>query len=189
MGLSEMSPVCPDVLQMDLEDIVEKIQKFQRITPREALYLFTHSDLISLGSLANQRRFALHPELRVTYVVDRNINYTNICVSKCRFCAFYRPAGHPEGYVLSKDVLAKKIQETIDLGGTQILLILLQGGIHPDLDLDFYIDMLEFIRDRFAIHVHRQALPPFPEEGRKSSAMISAVRFLRGNAMHPNGLK
>ncbi len=164
-----MSLVCSDVSQMNLENIIEKIQDVQRITAQEALCLFTGSDLITLGTLANQRRFALHPEPQVTYVVDRNINYTNICVSKCRFCAFYRPAGHPEGYVLSKDVLAKKIQETIDLGGTQILL---QGGIHPDLALDFYVDMLEFIRGRFDIHVHGFSPPEIFFLARQSKLSI-----------------
>jgi cyclic dehypoxanthinyl futalosine synthase len=87
----------------------------------------------------------------VTYVVDRNINYTNVCVSGCRFCAFYRPPGHPEAFLLSRNELARKIAETLRLGGTQILI---QGGIHPELGIAFYEDLLRFIKGNFHIHVH-----------------------------------
>jgi cyclic dehypoxanthinyl futalosine synthase len=109
------------------------------------------ADLLTLGSLANARRWHVHPEPGVTYVIDRNINYTDICVSGCRFCAFFKAPGRDGGYVITRDELAEKIQETLDLGGTQILL---QGGMHPDLDLAFYEDMLRFIKDRFGIHIH-----------------------------------
>jgi cyclic dehypoxanthinyl futalosine synthase len=93
----------------------------------------------------------LHPEPVVTYVNDRNINYTNVCISGCRFCAFYRTPDSKDGYVLSRRELANKIQETLDLGGTQILL---QGGLHPGLDLSFYEQMLRFIKERFFVHIH-----------------------------------
>ena len=97
-------------------------------------------------------RLARHPEPVVTYIVDRNINYTNICACGCRFCAFFRPPGHPEGYVLAREELAAKVEETVALGGYQILL---QGGMHPDLHLDFYTGMLAFLRDRFpGVAVH-----------------------------------
>jgi cyclic dehypoxanthinyl futalosine synthase len=131
------------------DDIIKKIEENKRINSQEALALYQNADLLTLGSLANQKRFLLHPEKIVTYVVDRNINYTNICVSGCRFCAFYQSV--ERGYILSKRELAEKIQETIDLGGTQVLL---QGGMHPDLEIDFYVDMLTFIKDHFDIHVH-----------------------------------
>ena len=97
-------------------------------------------------------RLALHPEPIVTYIVDRNINYTNVCASKCRFCAFYRTEDHPEGYVLAGGALAGKVEETIALGGYQILL---QGGMHPGLALDFYTGMLKDLKARFpevAVH-------------------------------------
>jgi len=96
-------------------------------------------------------RKTLHPQGIVTFIVDRNINYTNICINHCLFCAFWRTKDHPEAYVISKQELARKIEETIDQGGTQILL---QGGVNPDLGLDFYIEMLRFIKENFKIHVH-----------------------------------
>jgi len=106
--------------------IIEKVTSNERIDYKEALTLFTDADTLALADLANKRRQALHPEPVVTYVVDRNINYTNVCVSGCLFCAFYRPLNHPEAYIISKKDLKKKIEETLSLGGTQILL---QGGL------------------------------------------------------------
>ncbi|MEX1301868.1 MAG: cyclic dehypoxanthinyl futalosine synthase [Desulfotignum sp.] len=134
-----------------LSEIIEKIQLHQRIDTREAGTLIKEADLLTLGLLANATRFYFHSDPVVTYVIDRNINYTNICVSGCRFCAFFKAPGQEGGYVISRTELADKIQETLDLGGTQILL---QGGMHPDLDLAFYEDMLGFIKDRFGIHIH-----------------------------------
>lgn len=131
--------------------IIEKIRRHERIDTKEAGLLMKEADLLTLGSLANARRWHVHPEPGVTYVIDRNINYTDICVSGCRFCAFFKAPGRDGGYVITRDELAEKIQETLDLGGTQILL---QGGMHPDLDLAFYEDMLRFIKDRFGIHIH-----------------------------------
>jgi cyclic dehypoxanthinyl futalosine synthase len=135
----------------DLTDIIEKIRRHQRIDTKEGGLLMKEADLLTLGSLANARRWHVHPKPEVTYVIDRNINYTNICVSGCRFCAFFKAPGQDGGYAITHDELADKIQETLDLGGTQILL---QGGMHPDLDLAFYEDMLRFIKDRFGIHIH-----------------------------------
>jgi cyclic dehypoxanthinyl futalosine synthase len=123
----------------------------RRLGLEEALDLYRRADLLFLGSRAHGVRMALHPERVVTYVVDRNINYTNVCVSGCRFCAFYRPPGHPEAFLLSRNELAEKITETLRLGGTQILI---QGGIHPDLGIAFYEDLLRFIKANFNIHVH-----------------------------------
>lgn len=124
----------------------------QRLTPQATRELYEQQSVFALGRMAHARRLELHPEPLVTYIVDRNINYTNVCVSGCRFCAFFRAPGDPEGYVLSRDELAAKVQETVDLGGYQILL---QGGMNPDLDLDFYTGMLSFLKERFpqvAIH-------------------------------------
>jgi cyclic dehypoxanthinyl futalosine synthase len=84
-------------------------------------------------------------------VVDRNINYTNVCINRCRFCAFYRDPGSPDSYLLTREELSKKIEETLEQGGTQILL---QGGLHPELDIDYYVDLLRFIKDRYRINVH-----------------------------------
>ncbi|MFA5353844.1 MAG: cyclic dehypoxanthinyl futalosine synthase [Thermodesulfovibrionales bacterium] len=123
----------------------------KRITREEALKLLTGSDLLELGEMADEMRKGLHPEGRGTFIVDRNINYTNVCINKCRFCAFYRDEDSPEAYILSKDEISRKIDETIALGGTQILL---QGGIHPGLDLDYYKDLLSSIKERYRINVH-----------------------------------
>lgn len=121
-----------------------------RITRKEARHWY-QEDLLLLGQTAQQRRISLHPEPAVTYVVDRNINYTNICISGCRFCAFYQGLDSPTAYVLSFETLGKKIQETLDLGGTQILL---QGGLHPKLTLDYFQELLRWIKARYKIHIH-----------------------------------
>ncbi len=120
-----------------------------RLTPDEAMPLWD-LDILTLGRWANFTRRRRHPEARVTYVVDRNVNYTNICLSGCRFCAFFRPPGHPEGYVLSWEELARKLEETLALGGTGILL---QGGLNPDLPLSYYEELVRFIR-RTGLQVH-----------------------------------
>jgi cyclic dehypoxanthinyl futalosine synthase len=121
------------------------------MTRAEALELFRDPDLIGIGMAADAVRRRLHPEGIVSYIIDRNINYTNFCTEYCTFCAFYRPLGHAEGYILDKEVIFQKIQETIDLGGTGILM---QGGLHPDLKIDWYEDLLRSIKQRFAIHLH-----------------------------------
>ena len=121
------------------------------ITRDEALELLRSSDLIGTGMAADALRRRLHPEGVVSYIIDRNINYTNFCTESCSFCAFYRPMGHPEGYVLDKQTLFDKIQETLELGGTGILM---QGGLDPDLKIEWYEDLLGSIKQRFRIHLH-----------------------------------
>ncbi len=116
------------------------------ITRQQALDLFASDDLIGIGMEADAVRRRLHPEGVVTYIIDRNINYTNVCTEYCSFCAFYRPYGHAESYVLSKEVIFEKIQETVDLGGTGILM---QGGLHPNLKIEWYEDLLRSIKRRF----------------------------------------
>lgn len=122
----------------------------------DALELYEKAGFHELGHMAHAVRLSKHPEPFVSYVVDRNINYSNICVCGCRFCAFFRAPGHPEGYVLSREELATKIEETLSLGGTQILM---QGGHHPDLPLSFYEEMLQFIKTSFPIHIHAFSPP------------------------------
>ncbi|KAF0184166.1 MAG: hypothetical protein FD164_492 [Nitrospirae bacterium] len=122
-----------------------------RISRQKALNLLQKADLLELGALADAARKELHPEGRATFIVDRNINYTNVCINRCTFCAFYRDAGSPEAYVLPESELFRKIEETIALEGTQILL---QGGLHPDLDLDYYTGLLRRIKERFEIAIH-----------------------------------
>ena len=133
-----------------MEKIEQKVLAGERISGEEFMALATKGDFYQLGFLANAVRRRLHPEPVVTYVIDRNINYTDICISACTFCAFFKAPEDKGGSVLSQDELARKIEETKALGGTQILL---QGGLHPDLPLEFYEEMLRFMKG-LDIHVH-----------------------------------
>jgi cyclic dehypoxanthinyl futalosine synthase len=126
------------------------------MTRAEAIDLFNSDDLVGLGMAADQVRRKLHPEGVVSYIIDRNINYTNFCTEYCSFCAFYRPPGHEEGYVHPQEVIFDKIRETISLGGTGILM---QGGLHPDLKIEWYEDLLRGIKQRFEIWCHCFSAP------------------------------
>jgi cyclic dehypoxanthinyl futalosine synthase len=126
------------------------------MTRAEAIDMFHSDDLIGIGMAADAVRRRLHPDGIVSYIIDRNINYTNFCTEYCSFCAFYRPMGHSEGYVHSKETIFEKIQETIDLGGTGILM---QGGLHPDLKIEWYEDLLRSIKTRFNIWTHCFSAP------------------------------
>jgi len=134
-----------------LDLITRKVADGRRLDSSEGLHLLQRADLLTLGELANQVRKRLHPERIVTFIIDRNINYTNICVNKCKFCAFYREAGSSEAYLLSKQELFSKIEETIAQGGTQILM---QGGVHPDLGIEYFEELFSSIKSRFTIQVH-----------------------------------
>ena len=126
------------------------------ISREEALDLFRSDDLIGIGMAADAVRRKLHREGVATYIIDRNTNYSNLCTEYCSFCAFYRPMGHAEGYVLDHETIFQKIQETIDLGGTGILM---QGGLNPDLKIEWYEDLLRSIKQRFRIHLHCFSAP------------------------------
>jgi cyclic dehypoxanthinyl futalosine synthase len=126
------------------------------MTRAQAIDLFLSNDLVGIGLEADAIRRKLHPDNVVSYIIDRNINYTNFCTEYCSFCAFYRPMGHTEGYVLPKETIFDKIQETIDLGGTGILM---QGGLHPDLKIEWYEDLLRSIKQRFNIWCHCFSAP------------------------------
>ena len=126
------------------------------IAREEALELFQSDDLIGLGMQADAVRRKWHPEGIVTYIIDRNINYTNFCTEFCTFCAFYRPMGHAEGYILSQQTIFDKIQETLDLGGTGVLM---QGGLHPDLKIEWYEDLFRAIKRRVPIHLQCLSAP------------------------------
>ena len=134
------------------EDIQKKIFNGQSISREEASYLHQECSFLELGQLANSIREKQNPGKVVTYLVDRNINYTNVCNSDCSFCAFYRhDPKHPDSYVLSKEQLSKKIEETIELGGSRILL---QGGHNDQLPYDFYVDMISWIHDKYKIELN-----------------------------------
>jgi len=155
-----------------IESIAKKAWEGVRLSKEEALVLWEKADFYTLAILANHRRLTLHPEPIVTYVIDRNINYTNICISGCRFCAFYRSPGAEDGYVLSQGELASKIEEALALGGTQILL---QGGMHPDLGLRFYEEMLRFIKEHFPIHIHAFSPPEIVHLARMEKLALEEV--------------
>ena len=115
------------------------------------LDLYERADLLELGALADAERRRLHPEPVVTYIIDRNINYTNVCVADCEFCAFYRRPKHLEGYVLSFEEIGRKIDECKAIGGVQILM---QGGHNPYIPFEWYLDLMRYIKRNHPIHIH-----------------------------------
>jgi cyclic dehypoxanthinyl futalosine synthase len=127
------------------------------MTRAEAIDLFRSDDLIGIGMAADQMRRKLHPEGVASYIIDRNINYTNFCTEYCSFCAFYRPIGDKEGYILSLETIYQKIEEMLELGGTGVLL---QGGLHPDLQIGYYENLLRSLKARFPqVHLHCFSAP------------------------------
>ncbi len=148
----------------------------ERIGEEEALALFDE-DLLSLGRRAYEARRVLHPDNLVTFCVDRNINYTNICISRCCFCAFWRDKGDSEAFLLPKVEIFKKIEETINLGGTSILI---QGGLHPDLEIGYFEDLFSSIKSRYPIHIHGLSPPEIWHIARKSGLTLEdTIRRLK----------
>jgi len=148
-----------------------------RLSKDEALFLYRQGDLLQMGEMADRIRQERHHDGIVTFVVDRNINYTNVCINRCRFCAFYRDPGDPGAYILSEEELYRKIDETIEQGGTQILI---QGGLHPELDLEYYLRMLREIKERYDISVHGFSPPEIwyiaERSGRSLSETIGLLK-------------
>ncbi len=140
-----------------LSELAAKALDGGPLDPDEGLALYRGLDQTSLGLLANSIRFRLHPDPTVTYIVDRNLNPTNVCVADCGFCAFYRAPGHAEGYVLPREVIWRKIDETIEQGGVQLLL---QGGHHPSLRTDWFASLFRDIKQRYPqIWIHGMSPP------------------------------
>ncbi len=140
-----------------LENILSKAVAGERITREEGIELFETTDLHALGKAAHAVTQRLHPEPYRTYNIDRNINYTNVCSAVCDFCAFYRKSADADAYVLSREELYKKIDETVALGGDQILL---QGGMHPSLKLDWYEELLRDLKTRYPkVNLHAFSPP------------------------------
>jgi cyclic dehypoxanthinyl futalosine synthase len=129
-----------------VDQIVAKVMQGGRVSAAEALQLYREAPTHVLGRLADTTRLRKHPEGVVTYIIDRNVNYTNICVARCNFCAFYRPVGSREGYVLGFEEIFSKIDETIAVGGNQLLL---QGGHNPDLPIQWYEDLFRAVKARY----------------------------------------
>jgi cyclic dehypoxanthinyl futalosine synthase len=139
-------------LSIEIAPLLDKAASGERLTFEEGVRLMESHDLVAIGAAADAVTKRLHPEPFRTYNIDRNINYTNVCSAVCDFCAFYRPLGHDEAYVLPREVLLKKIEETVALGGDQILM---QGGMHPTLKLDWYEDLLRDIKRHFPqVNIH-----------------------------------
>jgi cyclic dehypoxanthinyl futalosine synthase len=158
---------------MNYQDVVARVEAGSRIDAAEALALYLHAPTPLLGRLADSIRVRKHPEPIVTYIIDRNVNYTNVCVARCSFCAFYRPVGSGEGYVLGFDEIFRKIEETIALGGGQLLL---QGGHNPDLPLEWYEDLFRSVKQRFpSFRLHALSPPEVIHLSRLSRLPVADV--------------
>jgi cyclic dehypoxanthinyl futalosine synthase len=151
-------------------EILDKALSGERITDEEAVRLLESRDLVPIGRAADAlRRRRTDPD-KVTFIVDRNVNYTNVCYTDCDFCAFYRrPGDTREGYLLPKAVIFKKIEETLAIGGTGLLM---QGGHHPDLGIDFYEDLFRSIKSRYPIHLHALSPPEIQHISRRSKLTV-----------------
>ena len=151
-------------------EILERTLDGERLTDENAVTLLRSHDLVAVGRAANEIRNRLHDPDKVTFIVDRNLNYTNICTTDCDFCAFYRPPGDArEGYLLPKPVIFKKIEETLAIGGTGLLM---QGGHHPDLGIEYYEDLFTSIKARYAIHLHALSPPEIQHISRRSKLTV-----------------
>ncbi len=158
---------------MTIEQIADKVRSGGRVDAAEALRLYREAPTPLLGQLADEIRARKHPEGHVTYIIDRNVNYTNVCVARCAFCAFYRPVGSPEGYVLGFDELFRKIEETIAVGGVQLLL---QGGHNPDLPIEWYEDLFREIKQRYpTFRLHALSPPEVIHLSRLSQQTVPEV--------------
>jgi cyclic dehypoxanthinyl futalosine synthase len=141
--------------QPALDTLLARAAAGERLNPAQAIRLYQGASLLDIGRAADERRKQLHAQNLVTYIIDRNVNYTNLCVTACKFCNFYRPLKSKDGYTLSREVLAQKFSETVAMGGIQILL---QGGVNPDLRLDYYEDLFRWTKANFPLALH--ALSP-----------------------------
>ncbi len=150
--------------------ILERALDGERIDDADAVTLLRSRDIVAVGRVANEIRNRKVDPTRVTFIVDRNINYTNVCVTDCDFCAFYRSPGDTrEGYLLPKPVIFKKIEETLAIGGTGVLM---QGGHHPDLGIEFYEDLFSSIKSRYKIHLHCLSPPEVQHISRRSKLTV-----------------
>jgi len=149
-----------------VREILDKALSGERIDDAEALALLESRDLVAVGRAADELRCRATDPDRITFIIDRNLNYTNVCVTDCDFCAFYRrPGDDREGYLLPKPVIFKKIEETLAIGGTGVLM---QGGHHPDLGIEYYEDLFRSIKSRYPIHLHALSPPEVQHIARRS---------------------
>jgi len=158
---------------LSIDSIKDKVIKGERIYPEEALYLWENVDFVTLGNLADFVRKKFHPEDIVTFVVDRNVNYTNVCIAGCKFCAFYRKKSDNDAYLLDIQTILDKVRELVEWGGTTLLM---QGGINPDLPLEFYEDMISQIRKHFPqVQIHCFSAPEIVYISKKEKISIEEV--------------
>jgi cyclic dehypoxanthinyl futalosine synthase len=158
-------------------DLLDRAAAGERLSEAGALALLESPDLTALGAAADRARWRLHPEPAVTYNVDLNLNYTNVCVTGCGFCAFSRPPGHPEAYVRSREELRERIGMLLRAGGSQVLL---QGGHHPDLPLAWYEDLLRWLKSEFRLHLHAFSPPEIVHVARIAGIPVAdVIRRLR----------
>jgi cyclic dehypoxanthinyl futalosine synthase len=156
---------------MTVQVVLEKALSGERISDADALTLLGSRDLVPIGRAADELRNRKLDRDRVTFIIDRNLNYTNVCYTDCDFCAFYRrPGDRREGYLLPKPVIFKKIEETLALGGTGLLM---QGGHHPDLGVDYYEDLFGSIKARYKIHLHALSPSEIQHAARRSRLSIA----------------
>ncbi|HSR66676.1 MAG TPA: cyclic dehypoxanthinyl futalosine synthase [Acidobacteriota bacterium] len=162
-----------------VKSILDKVYQGGRITSSQALALMeSEGALHEIGKAADYLRWQKHPRKVVSFLIDRNINYTNVCVARCTFCNFYRKPRHEEGYLLPTEEICKKVEETVALGGTGILM---QGGMNPDLKIDYYEDLLRTLRERFPnVHLHCFSPPEVVVLAKLSKLTLrQAIRRLR----------
>jgi cyclic dehypoxanthinyl futalosine synthase len=158
---------------MDYRECESRIEDGGRLSPDEALLLYRDASTHWLGRMADRARARRHPQGTVTYIIDRNVNYTNVCVARCNFCAFYRPVGHRDGYVLGFEEIFRKIDETIAVGGVQLLL---QGGHNPDLPIEWYEDLFRAVKTRYpSFKLHALSPPEIIHLSRLSKLPVGAV--------------
>ncbi|MBK9708933.1 MAG: CofH family radical SAM protein [Acidobacteria bacterium] len=134
-----------------ITDLLERVSRKEHLAQDEWIRVIDEAETEDLRRLADDLRRELHPDDAVTYVVDRNINYSNVCFSVCNFCAFYRKPGDSEGYVHTYDEIFEKVEEMIEIGGSGVLM---QGGLHPDLPMEYYTGLLGELKKRYGIHLH-----------------------------------
>jgi cyclic dehypoxanthinyl futalosine synthase len=155
---------------MTVTEILDRARAGERITDAEAVTLLESKDLVAIGRTAHELRARRTDPERITFIIDRNLNYTNVCVTDCDFCAFYRrPGDRAEGYLLPKTVIFKKIEETLAIGGTGVLM---QGGHHPDLEIEYYEDLFRSIKSRYPVHLHALSPPEIEHIARRSKLTI-----------------
>jgi cyclic dehypoxanthinyl futalosine synthase len=164
---------------MKIRNILEKAVSGERISLQDSIELFNKADIYQLGAAADKIREKLYPEKHVTFIIDRNINYTNICINQCRFCAFFRDIDSPEGYLLNKSEILKKVEEAVADGATQIML---QGGLHPDLKIEYYLDIFKAVKNKFNVVLHSLSAPEIVHLSKRSGLTLEDTILRLKNA-------